>query len=321
MGEEKERDNKWMIYQNVTGWKLWSAKHSDGNKYDYIKWRFYELMDEQVAIIEMFLKEGKFISDTFQNNKLVVLFLRNICLSDNVLSLVYRVGIMNKQCRCWWPLNFNSSGALLCSPLWHQMGRPSLISNGKVYQIWYSDRFKKTAYVLYGDNPAEPMTLPLVDLLWPGLKTQSSNPVTAVMNDNTVSSGTDELQPKQGKARLGEKGKGKEVATVSSPYSAVSNLNTPIIIEQNTGETYGYVYPSCYYNLLSSPPLSGYVQLATAARLLPMILTHTSQQGSILLKSASAPLKIMPTIETAVTEIDKMPDIDDSNNEAEIITV
>ena len=320
-GEEKERDNKRMIYQNVAGRKLWSAKHGDGNEYDYTKWRFYEPTDEQVATIETLLEEGKFTSDAFQNNKLVALFPRNTRLSDNALSLVYRAGITNKQCGRWWPLDFNSSGAPLCSPLRHQMGRPSLASNGKVYQIWYGDRFKKTAYVLHGDNPAEPTTLPPVDLLRPGLKTQSSDPATAVTNDNTVSSGTDELQPKQGKARLGEKGKGKEVATVSSPRSAVSNPNTPIIIEQNTGETYGYVYPSRHHNLPSSPPLSGYVQLATAARLSPMIPAHTSQRGSILSKPAPAPPKIMPTIETAVTEIDEMPDIDDSDNEAGVATV
>ena len=181
--EDKERDSKRLMHLNTVGRPTWAAKHGEGKDDDYANWRMFEPSSDQARRINSLIAEGKFNTNALSDNALGEFFPKNVKLSDSALGMVYRAGIASKQCARWWALDFNSSGAPLCNPMRLQIGQPSLSATGKVYQIWYGDKYKKTAYVLHGGAPATPKMLPPIELIRPGLKSvQSSDP-----NDDTVS--------------------------------------------------------------------------------------------------------------------------------------
>ena len=62
-----------------------------------------------------------------------------------------------------------------------------------MYQIWYSNQFKKIIYILYKNNLIELIIFLLINFFWLNLKTQFSNLTTVIINNNTVFFKTDKL--------------------------------------------------------------------------------------------------------------------------------
>ena len=75
---------------------------------------------------------------------------------------------------------------------------------------------------------------------------------------------------------LNEKNKEKEIIIINSLYFVINNLNIFIIIKQNTGKTYRYIYLNYYYNFFSFLPLFKYIQLIITVKLLFIILIYIS---------------------------------------------